>query len=115
MAVYIGTIFVWEAWGITFCIVFFLTLLVCVTDKDLTMAGKFSTKVVAAPFIILPTILTLTIFAIIFHSAWIWIMICSLFVIIYGFFLIFETSMILGKGVRSRHIRSALDSGLTTT
>lgn len=44
MAIYIGTIFVWEAWGITFSIVFFLTLLVCVTDKDLTMASKINTR-----------------------------------------------------------------------
>ncbi|CAD8060761.1 unnamed protein product [Paramecium primaurelia] len=91
MAIYWGQAIVWQAWGITFVIVFALTLYACKTKTD------FSFKI-GAIFILCPTILMLVIMSCIWWSAVIYILLCTLFIVFYGFYLIWETQLIMGKG-----------------
>ncbi|CAD8166585.1 unnamed protein product [Paramecium octaurelia] len=91
MALYWGQAIVWQAWGITFMIVFALTLYACKTKTD------FSFKI-GAIFILCPTMLMLVIMLCIWWSYVVYIMLCTLFIVIYGFYLIWETQLIMGKG-----------------
>ena len=91
---------VWYAWIITFAIVISLTTYACFTKSDMTLSSNYSSIYkVGGVFIIVPTLFFLIIFSFIYPSRSIFIIICSLVIILYGFYLVWETQMIIGGKV----------------
>lgn len=89
-----GSAIIWEAWGITFGLVFSITIYAMISKTDLSMKGGFI-------FVLIPVIF-MCMFCSIFASdggQYVWaIIITSLVLILYGFFLLWETALIMGKG-----------------
>ncbi|CAK68517.1 unnamed protein product (macronuclear) [Paramecium tetraurelia] len=73
----------------TFAVTASLTVYACRTKSDFTMAG-------GALFILSSIMFILFIFAIFFFNIILWLLLCSLSVILYGFYLIYDTQLIIG-------------------
>ena len=80
---------VFIATGLTFGVVFALTLYACTTKTDFTMLGGML-------FVCLLLLMMCSIFGIFFHSRWLTIVIAGLSLLLFGVYLIYDTQLIVG-------------------
>ncbi|CAD8105228.1 unnamed protein product [Paramecium primaurelia] len=73
----------------TFAVTASLTVYACRTKTDFTMAG-------GALFIMSAIMFILFIFAFFYFSIILWLLLCSVSVVLYGFYLIYDTQLIIG-------------------
>jgi FtsH-binding integral membrane protein len=77
---------------LTFGLTFVLTAYACFTKRDLTM------KMGIAIIFLFALSMFAILFSILYHSRAVEIAVCTVFVIIYGVYLLIDTQLIVGKG-----------------
>lgn len=88
---YIKPRIVFMAAFMTFCIVFTLTLYAITTKTDFTTQGGFI-------FILGSGVCIFVIFGIFTSNKWFHVFLCSICIILYGLYLVYDTQLVLGKG-----------------